>query len=78
MADDNARSAVSEHSREPRDGGTSGLDEMTKDRKKNKTRGGMLGWLKLKVSSSLPYCVSKCLGGISTRCELILRMILVN
>ncbi|KAH0922125.1 hypothetical protein HID58_022143 [Brassica napus] len=53
MADDNARSAVSEHSREPRDGGTSGLDEMTKDRKKNKTRGGMLGWLKLKKSDGV-------------------------
>ncbi|KAF2556964.1 hypothetical protein F2Q68_00013838, partial [Brassica cretica] len=53
MADDNARSTVSEHSREPRDGGTSGLDEMTKDRKKNKTRGGMLGWLKLKKSDGV-------------------------
>lgn len=53
MADDNARSTASEHFREPRDGGTSGLDEMTKDRKKNKTR-GMLGWLKMKVSSTLP------------------------
>lgn len=59
MADDNARSTVSEHSREPRDGGTSGLDEMTKDRKKNKTRGGMLGWLKLKVSSTFPHCCIK-------------------
>lgn len=52
MADDNARSTASEHFKEPR-AGTSSLDEMTKDRKKNKSRGGMLGWLKLKVSSTL-------------------------
>ncbi|KAF8082485.1 hypothetical protein N665_0824s0032 [Sinapis alba] len=52
MADDNARSTASEHFREPRDGGTSGLDEMTKDRKKNKTR-GMLGWLKMKKSDGV-------------------------
>ncbi|CAH8354559.1 unnamed protein product [Eruca vesicaria subsp. sativa] len=53
MADENARSTVSEQFREPRDGGTSSLDEMTKDRKKNKTRGGMLGWLKLKKSDGV-------------------------
>ncbi|KAG2303520.1 hypothetical protein Bca4012_062267 [Brassica carinata] len=53
MADDNARSTVPERLREPRDGGTSSLDEMTKDRKKNKTRGGMLGWLKMKKSDGV-------------------------
>ncbi|KAJ0257563.1 Kinesin-like protein KIN-7C [Hirschfeldia incana] len=53
MADDNARSTVSEHFREPRDGGTSSQEEMTKDRKRNKTRGGMLGWLKLKKSDGV-------------------------
>lgn len=52
MADDGAVSTVSEHLKEPRDGNSS-LDEMTKDRKRNKTR-GMLGWLKLKVGSNLP------------------------
>ncbi|CAN8304536.1 unnamed protein product [Cochlearia groenlandica] len=48
MADDDADSAVVEQFKEPRDG-TGSLDEMTKERKKNKTR-GMLGWLKLKKS----------------------------
>ncbi|KAG7597862.1 Kinesin motor domain [Arabidopsis suecica] len=51
MADDGAVSTVSEHLKEPRDGNSS-LDEMTKDRKKNKTR-GMLGWLKLKKSDGV-------------------------
>jgi centromeric protein E len=51
MADDGAVSTVSEHLKEPRDGNSS-LDEMTKDRRKNKTR-GMLGWLKLKKSDGV-------------------------
>ncbi|KAF8046714.1 hypothetical protein N665_3482s0002 [Sinapis alba] len=67
MADDNARSTASEHFREPRDGGTSGLDEMTKDRKKNKTR-GMLGWLKMKNSTNgSTSSSSKCTQTKSTR-----------
>lgn len=59
MADDDAVSTVSEHFKESRDGTTS-LDEMTKDRKKNKAR-GMLGWLKSKVSYTLPrsFCCIK-------------------
>ncbi|CAH2033555.1 unnamed protein product [Thlaspi arvense] len=62
MADDDARSTVTEHFKEPRDG-TSSLDEMTKDRKKNKSR-GMLGWLKLKksdgVAGALPTDGNQC------------------
>ncbi|CAA7047846.1 unnamed protein product [Microthlaspi erraticum] len=50
MPDDDAVSTVSEHLKESRDGTTS-LDEMTKDRKKNKAR-GMLGWLKLKTDGN--------------------------
>ncbi|KAL1196194.1 Kinesin-like protein KIN-7C [Cardamine amara subsp. amara] len=51
MADDGAGSTVPEHLKEPRDGNSS-LDEISKDRKKNKTR-GMLGWLKLKKSDGV-------------------------
>lgn len=74
MADDGAGSTVSEHLKEPRDGNSSSVDEMTKDRKRNKTR-GMLGWLKMKVGSNLldPSVVSKFIGGVS-HCGLILRM----
>ncbi|VVA92096.1 unnamed protein product [Arabis nemorensis] len=83
MADDDARSIVSEHFKETRDG-TSSLDEITKDRKKNKAR-GMLGWLKLKKSdgvagalltdgnqssaSGSPSSSSKCAQKKSTRRE---------
>ncbi|KFK44282.1 hypothetical protein AALP_AA1G238000 [Arabis alpina] len=83
MADDDTRSIVSEHFKEPRDG-TSSLDEITKDRKKNKAR-GMLGWLKLKKSdgvagalltdgsqssaSGSPSSSSKCAQTKSTRRE---------
>ncbi|XP_023644849.1 kinesin-like protein KIN-7C, mitochondrial isoform X1 [Capsella rubella] len=51
MADDGAASTVSEHLKEPGDGSSS-LDEMTKDKKRNKGR-GMLGWLKLKKSDGV-------------------------
>uniref|UniRef100_A0A1J3HVT2 Kinesin-like protein n=1 Tax=Noccaea caerulescens TaxID=107243 RepID=A0A1J3HVT2_NOCCA len=83
MADDDAVSTVSEHFKESRDGTTS-LDEMSKDRKKNKAR-GMLGWLKSKKSdgvagtlqtdgnqcsaSGSPSSSSKCAQTKSTRRE---------
>ncbi|XP_010498629.1 PREDICTED: kinesin-like protein KIN-7C, mitochondrial isoform X2 [Camelina sativa] len=51
MTDDGAGSTVSENLKEPRDGNSS-MDEMTKDKKRNKTR-GMLGWLKMKKSDGL-------------------------